>query len=248
MQGDSEEIDLDVMDDGSALNEAQFTSSGVCESEESSSTANKNAYEPEAVHQELVMQQQEDLDQTQSQSFIQQDNRLQDQAVLLTCIASPITTSARQQGQSEDIGVNDIDISVSHDGIGCNAELDLDMEGTGIQQNVEGVNQDGIDRDTEIGMEMEMEFEMDRRSIQQQSMQKRNQDRDGDRDRDQKDDNSIGEESVSEPAPVSRALQLGGVFAWTKEDDERLKQIMKKYQANKCVWDAVAQEFGNGKS
>jgi len=43
--------------------------------------------------------------------------------------------------------------------------------------------------------------------------------------------------------------QLGGVFAWKKEDDERLRSIMAKYQVtNKNIWASVAEEFGDGKT
>lgn len=44
--------------------------------------------------------------------------------------------------------------------------------------------------------------------------------------------------------------QLGGVFAWTKEDDERLSEIMTKFKAaNKYIWDDVSAQlqFGNHK-
>ena len=38
----------------------------------------------------------------------------------------------------------------------------------------------------------------------------------------------------------------GGVYSWSKDDDMRLTEIMKKYK-NPKDWEPIAKEFGRGK-
>lgn len=40
---------------------------------------------------------------------------------------------------------------------------------------------------------------------------------------------------------------IGGIYCWTKEDDFRLTEIMKKYK-NPKEWEPIANEFGRGKT
>ena len=47
--------------------------------------------------------------------------------------------------------------------------------------------------------------------------------------------------------PIRKTNSIGGIYSWTKDDDLRLTEIMKKYK-NPRDWDPIANEFGRGKS
>lgn len=70
----------------------------------------------------------------------------------------------------------------------------------------------------------------------------------------QEQDQQDDDDSTFTPEKTVDTLEiiqkLGGVFAWTKPDDDRLCIVMQSLQLykNKIVWEQVAQEFGNGKS
>lgn len=49
------------------------------------------------------------------------------------------------------------------------------------------------------------------------------------------------------PDPMMAKNAAGGIFTWSKEDDYRLSEIMKKYK-NPKDWSPVAQEHARGKS
>jgi hypothetical protein len=48
------------------------------------------------------------------------------------------------------------------------------------------------------------------------------------------------------PDPMMAKNAAGGIFTWSKEDDYRLSEIMKKYK-NPKDWSPVAQEHARGK-
>lgn len=50
----------------------------------------------------------------------------------------------------------------------------------------------------------------------------------------------------SDPSLVPKRRAEGGIYSWTKEDDARLTNIMKKYK-NPRNWDPIAKEHGRGK-
>ncbi len=47
--------------------------------------------------------------------------------------------------------------------------------------------------------------------------------------------------------PIRKTNSIGGIYSWTKDDDLRLTEIMKKYK-NPRDWDPIANEFGRGKT
>lgn len=59
-----------------------------------------------------------------------------------------------------------------------------------------------------------------------------------------------GRQSVVRNASMDSSVNkanAGGVYSWTKSDDARLTEIMKKFK-NPKDWEPVAEEFGGGKS
>jgi hypothetical protein len=43
------------------------------------------------------------------------------------------------------------------------------------------------------------------------------------------------------------AKQNPGIYGWSKEDDDRLTEVMKKFK-NPRTWEPVAKELGRGKT